>query len=665
MENSVNAKAGVDVEKLVKQFEESVEQFRESDEESERDRDYYDGKQLTDEEEAVLAARGQPVVVFDRVKPKIDSLLGFERKLRADPRAYPRTPKHEQDAESVTDAIRYVLEDQRFDVKRSEAAENVFIEGVGALSVTIKEGRKGLDIVINHVPWDRFYFDPYSRRRDFSDAAYMGIVVWMDESEAGSFGEGAEAILQECFDNRDWSGDKHDDRPRSTAWVDTRRRRVRVCQHYWREGGKWMHAIFCRAGFLREPAPSPYVDEDGLPECCILAQSAYIDRENNRYGVVRQMISPQDEINKRRSKALHYLNSRQVIAEHGAVDDVDRAKIELKKPDGYVEVAKDFRFDVADPVQMAAGELQLLQEAKNEIDASGVNPALEGDLKAPSGRAVEALQQAGLAEQAVVFDGLRDLTWRVYRAVWNRVKQYWTEERWIRVTDDERNMRWVGLNTGEGAPVADLDVDIVLMDAPDSLTIQSEQFEMLTEMFKAAPQGIPLDVVIEASSLRSDTKRRIMEKINGTGQENPAVAQAQAMMQEMQGQLQQLQQALADAEQRAENAQGKAEVDRMKLEVEAFKAETDRMTAEMESMRINTEASRMETEQVDREVAQETDFAKDEAFLAAMAAIVQPKIKTGRMVRQEDGSYLFEVVEQATPMQEPMSDAPVEVMNGA
>ena len=531
--------------------------------------------------------------------------------------------------------------------------------------MTIKEGGEGLDIVINHVPWDRFYFDPYSRRRDFSDAAYMGIVVWMDESEAGSFGEGAEAILQECFDNRDWSGDKHDDRPRSTAWVDTRRRRVRVCQHYWREGGKWMHAIFCRAGFLREPAPSPYVDEDGLPECCILAQSAYIDRENNRYGVVRQMISPQDEINKRRSKALHYLNSRQVIAEHGAVDDVDRAKIELKKPDGYVEVAKDFRFDVADPVQMAAGELQLLQEAKNEIDASGVNPALEGDLKAPSGRAVEALQQAGLAEQAVVFDGLRDLTWRVYRAVWNRVKQYWTEERWIRVTDDERNMRWVGLNTGEGAPVADLDVDIVLMDAPDSLTIQSEQFEMLTEMFKAAPQGIPLDVVIEASSLRSDTKRRIMEKINGTGQENPAVAQAQAMMQEMQGQLQQLQQALADAEQRAENAQGKAEVDRMKLEVEAFKAETDRMTAEMESMRINTEASRMETEQVDREVAQETDFAKDEAFLAAMAAIVQPKIKTGRMVRQEDGSYLFEVVEQATPTQEPMSDAPVEVMNGA
>lgn len=659
----MTAKDGdLDLEKLVRQFEEATEQQRSADELAERDRDYYDGKQLTDEEEETLRRRGQPIVVFNRVKPKIDALLGFERKLRNDPKAYPRTPKHEQDAESVTDAIRYVLEDQRFEVKRSEACENLFIEGVGALSVTVRESRRGVDVAINTVPWDRLYSDPYSRRRDFSDAAYMGIVIWMDHADAKQYGPDAEKLVQECFDNRDWSGDKHDDRPNSTAWVDSKRKRVRVCQHYWREGGQWMHAIFCRAGFLRAPEPSPYLDEDGQPECCILAQSAYIDRENNRYGVVRQMISPQDEINKRRSKALHYLNSRQVIAEHGAVDDVAQAKRELAKPDGYVEVAKDFRFDVSDPVQMAAGELQLLQEAKNEIDASGVNPALEGDLNAPSGRAVEALQQAGLAEMAVVFDGMRDLTWRVYRAVWNRIRQYWEGERWIRVTDDERNIRWVGLNTPGQAPVADLDVDIILMDAPDSLTIQSEQFQMLTEMFKAAPQAIPLDVVIEASSLRSDTKRRILEKVNGTGQENPAVAQAQAMLQEMQQQMAQMQQALQDAEMRAENATRKAEVDAAKLEVEAYKAETDRLNAQIEASRIDAEAARVDDEKAVRDEAQVEQTNKDELLIAALAAITQPKVKSGRMVRAEDGSYQFEVFEAPPMPLEP--DMQAEVMNG-
>lgn len=523
MENSVKATEGPTVEKLCRQFEEAQDQGREARLQSERDRDYYDGYQLTDEEIATLSARGQPPIVFNRIKPKIDSLLGFERKMRTDPKAFPRTPQHAEEADSITDAIRYVLDDQRWDMKRSEVAENLFVEGAGAVTVTVRETRRGVDVVLNHVPWDRFYHDPYSRRRDFSDAMYLGVVVWMDAEEAESrFGDAGKKLVQDTLDNQDWSGETFDDRPKSTSWLDAKRKRVRVCQHYWQEGGKWMHAIFCRAGYLMDPEVSPYLDEDGNPECCLLACSGYIDRENNRYGVVRQMVSPQDEINKRRSKALHYLNSRQVIADEGAVPDVQAAKRELAKPDGWVTPYPGMRFEVNEPIQMAAAEMQLLQEAKNEIDASGVNPALEGDIKAPSGRAVEALQQAGLAEMAVMFDALRDFNWRVYRSVWNRIRQYWTDERWIRVTDDERNLRWIGLNQQQRDPlgnpvgpvqnpVAELDVDIVLYDAPDSVNIQSEQFEMLTEMWKAAPDRIPLEMVIEASTLRN--KEKLLEAI--------------------------------------------------------------------------------------------------------------------------------------------------------
>lgn len=518
----MKATEGQDVEKLVRQFEEAEDQGRDARLDSERDRDYYDGYQLTDEEIATLTSRGQPPIVFNRIKPKIDSLLGYERKMRSDPKAYPRTPKHEQEADSITDAIRFVLDDQRYDLKRSEVAENLFIEGCGALTVTVQKSRKGIDVALNHVPWDRFYYDPYSRMRDFGDAQYLGVVIWMDAEEAEErFGKAARECVEGTLQNQDWSGETYDDRPKSVTWLDSKRKRVRVCQHYWRQGGKWWHAIFCRGGYLMEPQVSPYLDDEGTPECPLLATSAYIDRENNRYGVVRQMISPQDEINKRRSKALHYLNSRQVIADEGAVPDVAQAKRELARPDGWVIKHSGMELQVNDPIQMAAGEMQLLAEAKGEIDASGVNPALEGDLKAPSGRAVEALQQAGLAELAVLFDALRDWNWRVYRAVWNRIRQFWTDERWVRVTDDERNLRWVGLNVpqtdefgaqvGTENPVAELDVDIVLYDAPDSVNIQSEQFEMLTEMWKAAPDRIPLEMVIQASTLRN--KEQLLEAI--------------------------------------------------------------------------------------------------------------------------------------------------------
>ena len=62
--------------------------------------------------------------------------------------------------------------------------------------------------------------------------------------------------------------------------------------------------------------------------------------------MVRGLISLQDEINKRRSKALHLLSVRQVIAEQGAVPDVDKARREVAKPDGFIEVMPGLKFEI-------------------------------------------------------------------------------------------------------------------------------------------------------------------------------------------------------------------------------------------------------------------------------------------------------------------------------
>lgn len=601
------AKEGPSHEKLLRQFEEAFDDSTDERRDAERDRDYYDGIQLTEEEIATLRERKQPIVISNRIKPKIDSLLGFEKRQRTDPRAYPRTPKHDQDAQGATDALRFVCDQNRFQQLRSGVAESMFVEGSGAATVTIVKRPNGdLDVSLTEIPWDRFYRDPHSRRRDFSDASYMGVVLWMDEDDAIALAPKRRDLVLACYDNTgSVEGETYDDRPKVT-WSDQRRKRVRVLQHRWREGGQWMTAIVVKGGFLRDPQPSPYLDEYKRPECDIVAVSCYVTRENRRYGAVRNMISAQDEINKRRSKALHRLSVRQVIAEQGAVEDVAQTKAELAKPDGYIEVARDFRFEIEGSEQLVMGELELLREAKAEIDSSGVNPALEGDIKAPSGRAVEALTASGLAEQAVAFDALSDWSLRVYRQIWNRIRQYWTEERWVRVTDDERNLRWVGINrpvtageiamqqaeqtgdpaavqeaqaianTPQGAEVvavenqvAELDVDIILEEGPDSVTIQSEQFEALVELKKADPQAIPTQMVIEASSLRN--KDKILEHLEQGGIP-PQVAK---QMEEMQKQGQELAQKLAEAEQKLQDRT----LDSRKLDIEAYRAETDRIQA--------------------------------------------------------------------------------------
>ena len=88
----------LDVNDLVRMFEESEEATLESRGFAERDRDYYDNVQLTAEELAALRKRGQPPVIDNRIKSKIDYLIGMEKQQRIDPRALPRTPAHEEDA---------------------------------------------------------------------------------------------------------------------------------------------------------------------------------------------------------------------------------------------------------------------------------------------------------------------------------------------------------------------------------------------------------------------------------------------------------------------------------------------------------------------------------------------------------------------------------------
>ena len=568
-------------DKLLRQFEEAFEQTKQERQDAEQCRDYYDGYQLTDDELEALRQRKQPPVISNRIKPKVDALVGFYKRQRKDPKAFPRTPQHQQDADSATDALRYVCDANRFPAISSEAAENLFVEGAGAGTVGVRQRANGqFEVTMTPVPWDRFYRDPHSRKRDFSDASYMGVVLWMDEDEAKALG-GAEVVAG-CYD-AGTEGETYEDRPK-VIWADKGRKRVRVFQHRWKEGGVWHTAIVCKGGFLRKPQPSPYLDEDGQPENDLIAVSAYVDRENRRYGAVKAMISPQDEINKRRSKALHLLNTRQIITEEGAVTDLEQARREAARPDGVMVVMPGMRFELAEQMSLVSGQFELLQESKAEIDASGVNPAIEGDLKAPSGRAQELITQAGLAEQAVAFDAMKDWTWRMYKAAWNRIRQYWTDERWIRVTDDPRNTRWVQLQPGQ---LSQTEVDLIIEDGPDSVSIQAEQFDKLVELKKADPTAIPTAAIIEASDLRN--KDKLLEHLEQGGIP-PQVAQ---QMQEMQQALADCQQQLQQAQQEAVEARGDTAIKaaelqlkerelalkEAELQLKVYEAETDRIQA--------------------------------------------------------------------------------------
>lgn len=576
-------------------YEAAEQASADSRQEAERDRDYRNGIQWTASEVATLNKRKQPIVTIDRIGPKIDFLLGLEQSQRNEPKAHPRTPKEEDAANAATDALRYAMQSNDWDATRSDTFDCFAVEGSCGADVSVVESDSGYDIKVLPIMWDRMFYDPHSRKKDFSDAKYKGQFLWMDYEDAVRRWPGKEEALDSTMSGEATGpGDTFDDTPKF-RWADPKRKRVRVVSMWTYEAdGKCYYNEFTKGGELSR-MESPYKDQHGKAVDGFVFGSCFIDRDGNRFGVVRRWISLQDEINKRRSKALHLLNVRQVKAERGAVADVNKARQELARPDGYVEVTPGMMFEPLATNDMATAQLQLLQEAKQEIDAVGVNAALSGNEgRVMSGRALMARSEQGMNELGPAFDAFKRWQLQVYRRVWMCIRQFWTAEKWIRVTDDDSNTKFVGLNQpltlgeqlleeaeAQGVEVTDemrqqakmdprmqqivgirnnvaaMDVDIILDAVPATASLQIEQFQVLADM---AGKGLPIPprALIEASQLRN--KQKIIEAMEGGKKDDlppevkQAMQEAQQQIEALQGELQQAKSGALVEQMRGENA---------------------------------------------------------------------------------------------------------------
>jgi hypothetical protein len=406
------------------------------------------------------------------------------------------------------------------------------------------------------------FWDPHSRRLDFSDARYKGLVLWMDKEQAYETWPNAEGLITDSFATQTGS---YSDRPNEVVWCDSKRERVRIVQCHWQERNEWWVATYTRVGFLAEPSRSPFLNSKGTSTSGLILASAHVDRENNRYGMVRDLISEQDEINKRRSKALHLLSVKQVIMEDGAVTDIDKARREVARPDGLVVINPGMKFEINDGADLAEGQFKLLQHATAEMQASGPNASMSGtDPRELSGRAILAQQAGGAAANEPIADTLRMWSRTVYQVAWMAARQYWTAGRWVRVTDDLGSTRWVGINQPvrlmdelaampeqqraqamqamqivPGDPrlnqviridnkITDLDVDITIEEGIDVPSIQAEQFQVLIQLAGTQPGLIPPEILIAASNLRN--KDQILQQLK---EHQQAQAQQQQTMQKM------------------------------------------------------------------------------------------------------------------------------------
>lgn len=651
-------------------------------------RDYKDGNQWTADERKTLEKRKQPCITDNKIQDKVDTLMGLEKQQRTDPKAYPRNPGDEGAAEAATDALRYVADACDYQkTARKPMVENLIVEGWCYAEIYMDKKSKDRDICAEHIRVDRGYHDVRSLRPDFADKEYAGYFTWMDASVVRGMFKNAESVIDDSFADGTAPGTdtEHEDKPNRYIEVNGNRKRLQVFTHYHKKDGVWMASRWCKGGFLEAPKHSSYQDEDGNPDCNIEVQALYRDSEGACYGRVQRDLDQQDEHNKRRSKLLHLLNTKRLIARKGEFDSVNKARAELHKPDGVLEPNDIDQIRVEDNLDLAQGQFQLLQYTDAQLASTGPNAALMGQSGQISGRAKELDQASGSLPLLPVFDAIDAIEIRIYRKMWLCIRQFWTDEKWIRVTDDERKLKFVSLNQQEtygdraaeqlktadmpddqkrqmleqiaqdpqmrqpiigpdGKPVrrndvAKMDIDIIISRSADTVNIQAEQFEIIAGLAEKRPE-VPFSVIIEASQLRADMKRRILDALPGGG--DPAAQQAQAAMQQVQQAAQEVEAMKAEAEKakaaaEAEQAQvavaaAELEVDRANLAKERAQFEqrvAEAAVAGMEDAAKQTEQTQAETQGLVQEINQQlaevtqTVAQQSEAIMQAAAEQLQ------------------------------------------
>jgi len=240
---------------------------------------------------------------------------------------------------------------------------------------------------------------------------------------------------------------------------------------------------------------------------------------------------------------------------------VEIVRKEAARPDGAISPG----WQVVPRQDVVANNISMLQEAKGELERLAPNPAILGRQGADaSGRAQQLRAQAGLVELARPLGRFTDWEHRIYaQQIWPCARQFFTDEMWVRVTDDDGAPQYVRINervtepvvdpyTGRpvtdpmtGAPmtrpkidpqtgqpvvknhIAQMDLDIVVDNVPDTATLEQEIWADLVQLAQTyGPQAVPFEVMLEMSPLPNKYRLKKMLK---QAQAEAAQAAAPAM----------------------------------------------------------------------------------------------------------------------------------------
>ena len=513
----------------------------------EKSREWYDlyhGNQWNPEEISALEERGQAVLTFNHIKPAIDSIIGSERQNRPKITMAGRTMDDQQSAQAKTSLYDYITYNCNSDDEVDKMIKDALITGRGWMYIYPElEDGKFKDLMHTFIDYRDMYIDPMSKRNDLKDCRRIHNAVFTDED-----------IVKQMFPNYEpsmdtthtlFAGSSEED-----MWFEKgdRKRPRLISTWYIDERGDMTLCIWTQGQVLYFKK-KPYEDNT-YPYVQFVIDR---DLENKPYGLLKSMVSAQEEVNKRHSKAMHYLNAKQVLAEEDAFKDLNDAKITLAKPNGITILTDGAlasgKIQIVDNTALANTHIQMMQFAKEEIlSLAGINGSFIGQGSQYESAKKTTMSIAQSQTTLVpMLNKLRIARHSIAKFTMYLVPIFYTENRLIRILEPNGKYSFMPVNQvqlldddtiSRMNDLTNQDVDIMIEDAPRGLNEREEQFAQLLQIQGQTSKPIPMDILLRYSSIKD--KHQLANDIQANNALEAQLQQASQVIEQLQAQIQQL-----------------------------------------------------------------------------------------------------------------------------
>lgn len=646
---------------------------------AERCEAFYRGDQWRPEDRAKLKKVGRPYLTINKIKPTINNVKGEQIRNRAETAFRPRSEGLTEVASALTKVFKQIADNNQLNWRRSQMFDDGIITSRGFLDVRIdKTDNKGGEVRITNPNPKNVVIDPDADEYDpdsWSDVVVTkwftadDIAVLFSKEDADEL-RNRDSFFPYGYDSIDTYRDRFGDRRSAFYSSDYDQsnveRTIRVIDRQYRVLDKQKFFVERETGDMRA-IPEDF-DRDRIAwftqtfgfaitsqlvrriRWTVVADNVALFDDWSPYdhftivpffpgfrygrtlGMVEDLLSPQENLNKVRSQELHVVNSSANggwKVKTGTLTNMTLEELEERGAQTglVVEVSDMDGAEKIQPNNTPQGLDRISYKSEEDIKTiSGVSDSMQGfDREDVAAKAIQAKQQSGQMNLVSILDNLTRTDTILARNILCLIQGFYTEERLIAITGSsttqEPEFMTVNQVTPEGTIVNDLtmgEYDVVVTSVPYRDTSEDSQFEQALALREAGVQ-IPDTVLVKNSRL--DNKQEIIREM--TGNQDSPEAQAAAALQKRGQEAE-----VAKVEAEVTEKQSKAELNQAKAQETLNPAQAGGADSEVENDKVATETALM-VDKNDHE--KQLDYAK----LAQKDGVDQQKLQIDAQVAQQ------------------------------